>query len=51
MKTRAERSEIVSNQDARARAAVNDVRLQARDVWTRASALTEFCKRGVWSGD
>lgn len=49
--TRAERAGIVSAQDARARAAVNDVRLQSRDVWTRASALTEFCKRGVWNGD
>ena len=45
VRTRAERGDIVGEQDARARAAVNDVRLQSRDVWARAASLTEFCKR------
>ena len=50
VQTRAEQPQIAGEQNARTRAAVNDVRLQARDVWTRAAALTDFCKRGAWSG-
>lgn len=50
VQTRSERPQIAGEQNARTRAAVNDVRLQARDVWTRAAALTDFCKRGAWSG-
>lgn len=50
VQTRAERAQIPGEQNARTRAAVNDVRLQARDVWARAAALTDFCKRGTWSG-